>query len=375
MIREYTYKFRLYPTEDQKIRLAKHFGCVRFIYNYFLNLRTQIYREAKEKDVKKKALTYCEMGKELTRLKSQPETAWLYDCHSHALQHAMKHLDSAFNMFFRNKQAYHIPSRVQVENNRLVIGRFTEGIKVEQHRPLEGEIRHATISKNAAGQYFVAVYVRREIQPKPRLNKTVGVDLGLKTFVVCSDGQTYPNIRPLKSLEARLKLRHKELSRTQPKSTGRFKARLKLAKLYQKVANIRSNHLHQISSRIVNDNQVIVIEDLAVKNMMANHKLAKSIADCSWSEFVRQLKYKAEWYGRKLVQVGRFFPSSKMCHECGFINQSLTLEDREWTCPRCSAKLDRDLNAAQNILRQGLNLLNLTAGTAGLVACPDVRPT
>ena len=240
------------------------------------------------------------------------------------------------------------------------------------HREIEGEINYATITRNKAGQYYACIGVTRHIEPKSKSDKVVGIDLGIKSLVVCSDGQRFDNIKTTKKYEQKLRLRQKELSRTKKGSKGRDKARLNVGKVQVKIASIRHNHLHQITSKLIRDNQTIVCEDLSVKNMMANHCLAKSIGDASWGELVRQLTYKAGWYGRKLVKIDRYFPSSKTCSHCGYINEGLTLDQREWECPRCQENLDRDLNASQNILRQGLN--NLMVGTTKLAACPDVRP-
>lgn len=324
------------------------------------------------------------MAKELTQIKSKEETEWLNECNAQSLQHAIKHLDGAYNRFFKklakfprfkskkNKQSFRVPQFVTIEDGRIYFPKFKEGIKINQHRPVEGEINYATITKNKAGQYYACIGVTRDIEHKPKTDKTIGLDLGIKSLVVCSDGQTFPNIKTTKKYEKLLRLRQKELSRTKKGSKGRDKARLKVGKIHVKIANIRHNHLQQITSKLINENQVICLEDLSVKNMMANHCLAKSIGDASWGELVRQLTYKAEWYGRKVVKIDRYFPSSKTCSHCGYINDGLTLDQREWDCPRCQVHLDRDWNASQNILRQGLN--NLMVGTTKLAACPDVRP-
>lgn len=384
MKQDYTYKMRLYPNKEQEVLLSKHFGSIRFVYNLFLDRRTKFYLEAKEKQLSKKTLTYVDMAKELTQIKSKEETEWLNEINSQSLQHAIKHLDSAYNRFFKklakfprfkskkNKQSFRIPQFVKVELGKIYFPKFKEGIRMDDHRGIVGEINYATITRNKAGQYYACIGVTREIAPKIKTNKTIGIDLGLKSLVVCSDGQRFDNIKTTKKYEKQLRLRQKELSRTKKGSKGRDKARLKVGKVQVKIANIRHNHLHQITSKLIRENQTIVCEDLSVKNMMANHCLAKSIGDASWGELVRQLTYKAGWYGKKVVKIDRFFPSSKTCSHCGYINDGLTLDQREWDCPRCQRNLDRDLNASQNILRQGLN--NLMVGTTKLAACPDVRP-
>jgi putative transposase len=377
---------RLTPTKEQQTLLAKHFGCIRYVYNLFLDRRNKFYLEAKEKQLAKKTLTYVDMAKELTQIKSREETEWLNECNSQALQHAIKHLDGAYNRFYKklskfprfkskkSKQSFRVPQHVTIHNGRIHFPKFKEGIRIDSHREVEGEINFATITKNAAGQYYACIGVTRNIDHKPKTNGVIGIDLGVKSLVICSNGQSFPNIKATKKYENRLRLRQEELSRTKKGSRGRDKAKLKVGKLHTKIANVRHNHLHQISHKLVSENQTLILEDLSVKDMMSDHKLAKSIADCSWSELVRQITYKANWYGRTVVKIDRYFPSSKTCNHCGYINDSLSLNDREWECSRCQRLLDRDYNASLNILRQGLNMSNLTAGTAGLATCPDVRP-
>lgn len=374
---------RLYPNKEQEVLLSKHFGSIRCVYNMFLDRRTRFYLEAKEKQLAKKTLTYVDMAKELTKIKEQPETEWLNEINSQSLQQALKHLDGAYNRFFKklakfprfkskkNKQSFRVPQFVKVELGKIYFPKFKEGIRMDDHRGIVGEINNATITKNKAGQYYACIGVTREISPKMKTNKTVGIDLGLKSLVTCSDGQKFDNIKTTKKYEKLLRIRQKELSRSKKGSNGRNKARLKVGKIQVKIANIRHNHLHQITSKLIRENQTIVCEDLSVKNMMANHCLAKSIGDASWGELVRQLTYKADWYGKKVIKIDRYFPSSKTCSHCGYVNGNLSLNMRDWDCPRCQTHLDRDWNASQNILRQGLNL---TVGTTELATCPDVRP-
>jgi putative transposase len=372
----YTYKFRLYPNQDQRIRLAKHFGCCRFVYNYFLDRRNKIYRE------NKKGSTYCKDCEALTELKQQEQFEWLNDANAQSLQQELKNLDTAFCRFFKkkakfpkfhskhkDKQSFRVPQEVVVENSRIYIRKFKEGIKLEQHRQMEGIIKHATISMNRAGQYFACICVERDIKKLKKVKTEVGIDLGIKNLVTCNNGKIFKNIKPYRTLERRLKRLHRFLSKKQKGSNNRERARVKLARLYNRISNIRSNHLHQITRRIVNDNQVIVVEDLNVTGMSRNHKLAKSVQDVSLGELAHQLEYKSNWYGRTFLKVSRWYPSSKTCGGCGYINDNLTLSDREWTCPRCSAKLDRDLNAAKNILLEGKR----TVGTTGLACGESVR--
>jgi putative transposase len=397
---EYTYKFRLYPNKNQEILLDKHFGSIRFVYNLFLDKRTKFYLEAKEKQLSKKTLTYIDCSKELTQIKQQKETEWLNEINSQSLQHSLKHLDGAFNSFFKklakyprfkskkNKQSFRIPQFISICSNKIYFPKFKEGIKIDQHREIDGEIKNATIIKNCAGQYYACVGVVKNIDPKPKLNKKpIAIDLGVKSLVVCSNGEKFENIKPLKQLQKLLKIRQQALSRSVKNSNGRIKSRLRVGKLHIKISNIRSDYLHKISSKLISENQTIILEDLDVNEMMMNkhqeerkttrkeeRNRHKNIGDCSWSELVRQINYKANWYGRKVIKIDRYFPSSKTCNKCGYINENLKLSDREWECPRCNSFLDRDYNASLNILRQGLNKLNLTTGIVGLAACPDVRP-
>lgn len=369
----YTYKYRIYPNENQQVLLNKHFGCVRFIYNHFLNQRVNAYMN------QQKALNYYDNAASLTELKK--ELVWLKEVNSQSLQFSLKCLEGAYGKFFarsvkfprfkskKSKQSFCVPQHGKIEDNLLFIGKFKQGIKIVIDRPIVGEIKHITISKNPSGQYFACVCVEREIKKLPPKTKVVGIDLGIKTLVVQSDGKTYKNIRPYRTLEKRLAKLQQWFARTTKGTNLHEKIRLRIAKLYQKISNIRNDHLQKVSWQIVKNNGVIVLEDLNVKGMMKNHCLAKSIADVSFSELVRMIKYKAEWYGRTVMQIDRWFPSSKTCNNCNYVKQDLTLEDREWICPRCEVKHDRDINAAKNIRKQGIT----TAGTAGLAWGVEVR--
>ena len=370
----YTYKYRIYPNESQQVLLNKHFGCVRFIYNHFLNQRVDAYMN------QQKTLNYYDNAASLTELKK--ELIWLKEVNSQSLQFSLKCLEGAYGKFFarsakfprfkskKSKQSFCVPQHGKIEDNLLFIGKFKQGIKIVIDRPVVGEIKHITVSKNPSGQYFACVCVEREIKKLPPKTKAVGIDLGIKTLAVQSDGKTYANIRPYKTLEKRLAKLQQWFARTTKGTNLHEKVRLRIAKLHQKISNIRNDHLQKISWQIIKNNGTIVLEDLNVKGMMKNHCLAKSIADVSLSELVRMIKYKAEWYGRTVLQVDRWFPSSKTCHECSYVKQDLTLDDREWVCPRCNVKHDRDLNAARNIRKQGIT----TAGTAGIAWGAEVRP-
>lgn len=365
------YKFRIYPNAEQKILLAKHFGSCRFVWNYFLNQRKEYYINNKE-DIEAKrikgCLNYYDNSKDLTKLKQQDGFQWLNECNAQSLQATLKHLDSSYKMFFRkthqfpkfksknNKQSFTIPQFFKLENNKIYFPKFKNGIKVKEHRKLDGKFVVATISKNCNNQYYVSIIVEKEVKTLDNLQKAIGIDLGIKDFATCSNGVVYENIKPLKRKMKKLKYLQRQLSKSNKFSGIRKKRQLKLAKYHLKISNIRKDYLHKITNQISNENQIICLEDLAVSNMIKNHKLAQAISDVSWHEFKRQLEYKCKWKGRQLVIIDRFFPSSKMCDVCNTINQNLTLKDREWTCDNCKTTHDRDLLASRNILRQGLNI-------------------
>lgn len=368
---KYTYRFRLYPNKEQQILLAKHFGCSRFLYNHFLARRKEEYLTTGRSN------NFVRDCKELTELKKEDEHIWLKEVNSQSLQQAIKHLDAAYGNFFEkrvkfpkfknkhDKQSFRIPQNVRLVENKLVIPKFLEGIKCKVHRPVNEEISFATITKNKSGQYHCTLMVEKEVEQHKKTKKEVGIDLGIKTLAVDSDGKEYENIRPLKSLKHKIKRTQRKLSKRRHKTTNKQskrveKLRRKLARLHQKAKDVRQNHLHQTTKRLIDENQVIYLETLAVKNMMKNHCLAGAIADCGWYELTRQLEYKAAWYGRTIVKIDRFFPSSKTCSECHFIKQDLTLKDREWDCPECKTHHDRDVNAAKMILLQGKKINETT---------------
>lgn len=370
----YTYKYRLYPTKGQQAQLASHFGCCRFVYNHFLEQRKDAYLK------EGKTPNYYAQAAELTKLKSEKE--WMYETNSQVLQFELKCLQTAYNNFFekrarlpkfhsrKDKQSFTVPQFVEVHDNKVYFPKFKDGIKVKLHRPLEGKIRHVTISMNRAGQYHVTILVERNIKLLKKVKQEVGIDLGICALATTSVGKEYKNIRPCRGLQRRLRALNKSLHKKKLGSNNRERARKVLARLHNKIANIRNNHLHKVSRSIIDENQVIVLETLNVSGMMRNHCLAKSIADVSLSELVRQIEYKAQWYGRAVIKVDRWFPSSKTCSECGFVMNSLPLDVREWVCPRCETKHHRDKNASINIYREGKR----TVGTTGLAFGLNVRP-
>lgn len=361
------YKFRLYPNQEQQENLVRQFGCARFVYNHFLRQRIDHYAATG------KGLSYHMTAKLLTDLKCTAGFEWLQEANAQALQQSLRDLDTAYKNFFdmraafpsfkskHDKQSFRVPQAFRVEDDRLIIPK-TSPIKIVVHRPIEGVMKQVTLSRTKSGRYFASILCEVEIPEPEYKGGAIGIDLGLTDFIVTSDGEREPTPKYLRRAEKRLKRLQRCVSRRQKGSKGREKARRELAKQHEKVANQRGDFLHKLSRRLVDENQVITVESLHVKGMMRNHHLAKSIADAGWSEFVRQLKYKGEWYGCEVQQVDRFFPSSKRCHECGYINQALTLAQREWACPACGVLHDRDVNAAQNILTFS------TAGTAGIDA-------
>ena len=349
------------PNKEQETLLSKHFGCTRFVYNYFLNGRKGQYRENKRSD------SYYAQAPTLTKLKKQEDTIWLKEVNSQTLQFALCSLDTAYVNFFRgnaqfpkfksrkHKNTFTIPQFGKIENSRIKIPKFKEGIKVNLHREIRGKIGKMTITRTPTGKYFVSIFTEQEIDQFPKANKQVGIDLGLKDFAITSDNKKYRNNRYTKRYARKLRDAQKHLSRKQKGSNEFEKQKLKVAKIHEKIANSRLDTLHKVSYGLVKDNQVMAIEDLNVKGMVKNKKLSKHIADASWANFVNLLQYKCDWYGRGLVKVDRFFPSSKTCNECGWINQGLNLSIREWTCKNGHV-LDRDHNASINILNEGLKI-------------------
>lgn len=366
---KYTYKFRLEPTDEQKIMLNKHFGSVRWIFNYFLNQRKQEYLN------NKKSINYYDQAAELTQIKQKEETIWLKEINSQTLQYSLKCLDQAYQNFFNkraqfpnykskhNKNSFTVPQNVKIKVNKLIIPKFLEGIKMIMEREVEGLIKHCTISKTSASKYFVSILTEQEYTPVQKTNKSVGIDLGLKDFLVLSNGSKIKNHRFLKHYERKLKLNQQHLSRKKKESKRYLKQKLKVAKIYEKITNSRMDLIHKVTTQLINEFDIIYLENLNIKGMMRNHKLAKSIGDVCLSTFINVLSYKAKWNDKQIVFVGRFFPSTKTCSKCGYINNNLTLKDRTWICPDCGEKHDRDINAAKNILNEGcrINIIDVNS--------------
>jgi len=359
-----SYKYKIIPNEDQKVLLNKHFGSIRFIYNHFLNERKREY------ETNKQTLNYYDNAKSLTELKKQEEYSWLNEVNSQSLQVSLKNLDDAYNGFFKKrtkfpkfkskhtKNSFKVPQGVKLEDGKLRIRKFKEPIDVILHRTFSGTIKQCTISKTPTNEYFVSILVETEHTKLTKTGKSIGIDLGLKDFVITSDGYKYKNNRYTKTYQTKLKKAQQHLSRKKKGSNSYQKQKLKVARIYKKITNSRLDNLHKVSTELIKKYDTIILEDLNVKGMVKNHKLAKHIADASWSNFITLLTYKAEWNDKQIVKIDRFFPSSKTCNCCGYINQNLKLSMREWTCPSCHTKLDRDLNASKNILKEGYKILS-----------------
>ena len=354
-----SYKYKLKPSEEQIVLLNKHFGSVRFAYNFFLNERK------KEYETNKNTINYYDNAKSLTELKKQEDYSWLNEINSQSLQDSLKNLETAYKNFFRFKKGFpkfkskHIrnsfcvPQFVKLDNGKLKIPKFKEPISLILSRTFTGTIKQCTISKTPTNEYFVSILVETTHSVVPKTGKSIGIDLGIKDFVITSEGYKYKNNRYTKTYAKKLKENQQHLSRKTKGSNRYQKQKLKVATIYKKITNSRLDNLHKVSTELIKKYDLIVLEDLNIKGMIKNHKLSKHIADVSWSKFIELLTYKAEWSDKKIVKVDRFFPSSKTCNCCGYINQNLKLDMREWTCPSCNSKLDRDLNASINILNEG----------------------
>lgn len=350
------YKYRIYPDAEQMQFFAKCFGCVRFVYNRMLSDRIEHYN-----------LT----GKSLNNTPAQykSEFTWLKEVDSLALANAQMNLNTAYRNFFRDKSngfpkfkskknnnfSYTTNNQkgtVYVENGYIKLPKLKSPVKIRQHRSFEGGIKSCTISKAPSGKYHISILVETEIQKLPASDMRVGIDVGIKDFAVLSNGESYKNPKHLRKSEKRLAKLQRDLSRKQIGSSNRNKARIKVAKLHEKIANQRMDFLHKKSTEIIRKNQAIVIEDLKVKNLMKNHNLAKSIAEVSWSRFREMLDYKSRWYGRELIIAPPDYPSSQLCSDCG--NRSSQTKDlacRVYICPECGLEIDRDYNASLNLLK------------------------
>lgn len=373
------YKFRIYPTEEQEIFFAKTFGCVRKVYNLMLNDRKKAYEEVKNDPSKK--MTFP------TPAKYKKEFPFLKEVDSLALANAQLNLDKAYKNFFRDKsvgfprfKSKKNPVQSYTTNNQngtvaLIDSKFIKVpklkslIRIKLHRQPKGMIKSATISRHASGKYYISLLCKEEISELPKTNSAIGIDLGITDFAILSDGQKIDNHKFTSKMEKKLKREQRKLSRRAllakkkgiPLSEAKNyqKQKRKVARLHEKVMNQRTDFLNKLSTEIIKNHDIICIEDLNVKGMLRNHKLARSISDVSWSSFVAKLQYKADWYGREIIKVDQWFPSSQICSECGHKDGKKSLDIREWTCPICHTHHDRDINASINILTEGLRIQTL----------------
>ncbi|MBP7526913.1 MAG: transposase [Syntrophorhabdaceae bacterium] len=366
MIITKAFKYRIYPTREQREFFARHFGACRFVYNYFLDLRSTEYKE------NRRSIPGLECKRMLVPLKAG--NTWLKEMNSQSLQEAVLNLDRAYQGFFRGlakypafkkkrgPQSFAVPQHFRIDGQALHIPKLRTGIRMKLHRPMESIPSSLVVSCTASGKYYVS-FVCEAIVPE-RNNRpaaTIGIDLGLTSFIATSEGEKIASPRHLGKSEERLARLQRSLSRKKKGSRNKNRQRIKVALLHEKVANQRQDFLHKLSRKIVDENQTVYLEDLNVKGMIRNRHLSKSIADAGWSEFTRQLEYKGEWCGTRVVRIGRFYPSTRTCSVCGFVNRELTLKARSWLCPSCGVVHDRDINAAQVIKKVGQDM-------------PDIKP-
>ena len=366
------FKFRFYPTSAQRLELAQTFGCTRFVYNWALALRTNSYYQDNV------SLSYTDTSNALTKLKKDPEKTWLKQVSAVPLQQGLRHLNTAFINFFagRNKypkfkkknnrqSAHYAPNAFKWQDGKLTLAKMQKPLKIRWSRYFTGEPKSVTISKDPSNRYFISFLVEEQLNQWDKGIGEIGIDLGIKDVVVASNGFASGNPKHYQKYQARLKTLQRRLAKKKKGSNNRYKARLKVARLHAKIADCRKDFLHKLSTKLVSENQAIYTETLAVKNMMANHKLARAIADCGWSEFLRQLQYKCQWHNRKLGAIDRWFPSTKRCHPCGQILDKLPLNVREWTCPSCNSLNLRDYNSSLNILAVGQTVFACGSGNGG----------
>ena len=384
------YKYRIYPTDEQKVLFAKTFGCCRFVYNWALNLKIEAYK------LEKKSVAYKEVQNRMVN-ELKKENQWLTEVNSQALLNSIRNLDTAYKNFFRdthavgfprfksrkNRQSFQCPQHCSVDFGKGTVSiPKAKDIPAVLHRRFKGTVKTVTVSMTPSGKYFASVLVDTAIQELPvspiQGDTALGIDLGIKSLAVCSDGRTFDNPKNLQHSLDRLALLQKRLSRKQKGSANRNKARIRVARLQEHIANCRKDNLHKITHVLTHDSQVrtLCMENLNVKGMQSNHHLAQAVGDASFGMFLTMLEYKCRWYGVNLVKIDRFAPSSKTCGQCGYVYKGLKLSERSWTCSECGTHHDRDFNAACNIKDFGLKALPTERGKVKPVDCPlvDERP-
>lgn len=359
------YKYRIYPNSEQKVQIAKTFGCCRFVYNQTLAYRKEIYEKEKKSVSKTDCNNQC--NRELKK-----DYEWLKEVDKFALTNAIYNMDSAYRKFFKEHAGYpkfkskhdnhksyttnftNVNIAVDFENGKVKLPKFKE-VRTELHREFSGRIKSAAVSQMPSGKYYVSILVETEHEEFPHRKQNIGLDLGIKDLCITSDGRKYENPKTIEKYERKLAGLQRQLAHKDKGSNNYYKKKKQIALCHEKIANTRKDYLHKISHEIISENQVIVSENLQIKNMVKNHHLARSISDVSWHELTRQLEYKAKWNGREYIKIDTFYASSQICSECGYQNaDTKDVSVREWVCPVCGAKHDRDINAAKNILAEGL---------------------